>query len=250
LPFRWLVHFSYPDGVRKFKFILKWGLRLFLVGVLLFLIFLLSLDSILRAIAVHNIQSSTGLKAEIGSFHLGLGDPVITIKNLKLYNPPEFGGKVFLDIAEIHAEYDRDALAQKKLHVNLFRFNLAELDIVRSADGKTNLFEINARLSKPGEKKAKHEDPFAEFKKLTHVEFTQIDTLNVSVGTAKYIDLGDEKKNIEEKVGIENQILPNVKTLDDLLGLEALIALRASDVLRVFAPTNVDDKLPFQNMLF
>ena len=235
--------------MRNFKFILKWLLRVFLVVVLLFLIFLLSLDSILRAIAVHNIRSQTGLNAEIGSFHLGLGDPVITIKNLKLYNPPEFGGKAFLDIAEIHVEYDRDALAQKQLHVKLMRFNLAELDIVRSADGKTNLFEINTKLNEH-KKKEKHEDPFAEFKRLTHVDFTQIDKLYVSVGTAKYIDLGDEKKNLEEKVDIENQVLPNVKTQDDLLGLEALIALRASDVLRVFAPTNVDNQIPFQNLLF
>jgi hypothetical protein len=249
LPFGRPERFGYPDGVRNFKFILKWLLRVVLVVVLLFLIFLFSLDSILRAIAVHNIQSQTGLKAEIGSFHVGLGDPVITIKNLKLYNPPDFGGKPFLDIAEIHVEYDQDALAHKQLHVKIFRFNLAELDIVRSVDGKTNLFEINTRLNEH-KKKKKHEDPFAEFKRLTHVDFTQIDKLYVSVGTAKYIDLGDEKKNLEEKVGIENQVLPNVKTQDDLLGLEALIALRASDVLRVFAPTNTDDKLPFQNLLF
>jgi len=131
----------------------------------------------------------------------------------------------------------------------LMRFNLTELDIVRSVDGKTNLFEINTRLNEH-KKKKKHEDPFAEFKRLTHLEFTQIDALYVSVGTAKYIDLGDEKNNREEDVGIQNQILPNVKTQDDLLGLEELIALRASDVLRVFAPTNTDDKLPFQNLLF
>lgn len=241
--------FGYPAEVRNFKFILKWALRVFLVCVLLFLIFLFSLDSILRAIAVHNIQSQTGMKAEIGAFHVGLGDPVITIKNLKLYNPPEFGGEPFLDIAEIHVEYDKAALADKQLHVHLMRFDLRELDIVRSVDGKTNLFEINTRIG-AHKKKEKREDPFAELKRLTHVEFTQIDKLSVSVGTAKYIDLGDTNKNIEETVGIENQVLPNVKTKDDLAGLEVLIALRASEVLKVFAPTDTDGQLPFKNLLF
>jgi hypothetical protein len=251
LPFRQPVRFGYPDRVRKFKFkfIFKWALRLLLVGVLLFLIFLLSLDSILRAIAVHNIRSETGMDAEIGSFHVGLGEPVITIKNLKIYNPPEFGGKPFLDIAEIHVEYDRDAFAKKQLHVTLMRFNLAELDIVRSVDGKTNIFEINNKINEHRKKK-KREDPFAELKRLTHIEFTQIDALKVSFGTAKYIDLGDTNNNREENVGIDNQVLPNVKTQDDLLGLEALIALRASDVLGVFAPTDTNDKLPFKNLLF
>jgi hypothetical protein len=236
-------------GVRNLKFILKWLLRLFLVGVLLFLIFLLSLDSILRAIAVHNIRSQTGMEAEIGEFHVGIGEPVITIKNLKLYNPPAFGGTPFLDIREIHVEYDRDALAQKKLHVKLLRFNLAELDIVRSADGKTNIFEINNKLNEHKEKK-RHEDSFAEFKKLTHLEFTQIDALNVSFGTAKYLDLGDQKNNREEKVGIENQVLPNVKNQTDLLGLEALIALRASDVLTALAPADTGSQLPLKGILF
>jgi hypothetical protein len=253
LPFRHPVCFGYSDRVRKikFKFIFKWGLRLFLVVVLLFLIFLLSLDSILRAIVVHHIRSETGMEATIGSYHVGFGDPVITIKNLKIYNPPEFGGKPFLDIAEIHVEIDRDALAQKRqLHVNLMRFNLAELDIVRSVDGKTNIFEINNKISEHRKKMKKNENPFEELKHLFHIEFTQIDALKVSFGTAKYIDLGNTNNNREENVGIDNQVLPNVKTQDDLLGLEALIALRASDVLGVFAPTNADDKLPFKNLLF
>ena len=53
--------------------------------------------------------------------------------------------------------------------------------------------------------------------------------LNVSVGTAKYIDLKDSKNNREQKIGIENCVMKNVKTPTDLAGLAALVALRGGD---------------------
>jgi hypothetical protein len=62
------------------------------------------------------------------------------IKNLRLYNPPDFGGTPFLDIPEIHVEYDRAALAPARIHITLLRFNLGEIDIVKNQAGQTNLF--------------------------------------------------------------------------------------------------------------
>src|SRR5271170_3357712 len=118
------------------KFIFKWLLRLFILAVVLIVILFLSLDSILRVVVEHNIRAQTGMDAEIGKFTLGLAEPTITIKDLKLFNPPSFGGTLFLDIPEIHAEYDRAALAKSELHVTLLRFNLAELDIVKNQAGQ------------------------------------------------------------------------------------------------------------------
>ena len=82
------------------------------------------------------------MDAEIGSVSLGLAEPTMTIQNLKLYNPPDFGGTPFLDIPEIHVEYDRAALARHELHVTLLRFNLGELDIVKNQAGQTNIFSL------------------------------------------------------------------------------------------------------------
>ena len=59
------------------KFLFKWLLRLFLLAVVLVVVFFLSLDSILRVVAEHNIRAQTGLDAEIGRFHVGLLDPVV-----------------------------------------------------------------------------------------------------------------------------------------------------------------------------
>ena len=107
---------------------------------MLIVIFFLSLDSILRVVIENRIRAQTGMDAEIGKFTLGLAEPTITIKDFKLFNPPSFGGTPFLNIPEIHVEYDRAALARHEIRVTLLRFNLGELDIVKNEAGQTNLF--------------------------------------------------------------------------------------------------------------
>ena len=208
------------------KFIFKWLLRLFILAVVLVVIFFLSLDSILRVVMENRIRAQTGMDAEIGKFTLGLVEPTITIKDFKLFNPPSFGGTPFLDIPEIHVEYDRAALAKHEIHVTLLRFNLGELDIVRNEAGQTNIFSIAAlpTVKKSGGGGGK------SFAKETGFEFTGIDVLNVSVGTAKYIDLKDPKNNREQKIGIENCVMKNVKTPTDLAGLAVMVALRGGDL--------------------
>jgi hypothetical protein len=215
------------------KFIFKWLVRLFLLAVVLVVIFFLSLDTILRLVMQNRIRAQTGMDAEIGKFSIGLTEPTITIKDFKLFNPPSFGGTLFLDIPEIHVEYDRAALASRQLHVTLLRFNLGELDIVKNEAGQTNIFAIAAlpSVKKPGGGEK-------SFAKETGYDFTGIDVLNVSVGTAKYIDLKDQKNNREQKIGIENCVIKNVKAPTDLAGLAMLIALRGGD----FFGSLIDDK--------
>ncbi len=209
------------------KFLFKWLFRLTLLAVVLLVILLLSLDPILRVVVEHNLRSQTGLEAEIGKFHLGLLEPVVQIENLRLHNPPAFGGTPFLNIPEIHAEYDRPALWDKKIHLTLLRFNLSEFAIVRNEAGQTNLFALSLAL--PTREALVQSREMAEFKKQTHLDFLGVDTLNVSVGTVKFIDLKDPRNNREQKISIENQVLKNVKSPADLAGLAVLIALRSGD---------------------
>jgi len=173
----------------------------------------------------YQIKARTGMEAEIGKFSLGLTRPTITIQDFKLFNPPDFGGTPFLDIREIHAEYDALALSKHQFHLARLRFNLGELDIVKNEAGKTNLFAIAGSVSvKRTGAKTK-----ADFSRQTGLEFTGIDVLNVSVGTLKYIDLKDQRRNREQKVGIENCELKNVKSPADLTGLALLVAVRGGD---------------------
>jgi uncharacterized protein involved in outer membrane biogenesis len=205
------------------KRIFKWLLRLFLLAVVLAVIFFLSLNSILRLVIEHNIRAQTGMDAEIGRFKLGLTEPVIEIQNLKIFNPPSFGGTPFLDIKEIHAEYDRAALAKSELHITLLRFNLGELDIVKNQAGQTNIFSLAALPS------VKKSGGAKSFTAQTGLEFTGIDVLNVSIGKAQFIDLQDQHDNREQVIGLKNCVMKDVKTPADLGGLALLVALRGGD---------------------
>ena len=233
------------------KFIFKWLLRLFILAVVLAVIFFLSLDSILRVMVQHNIRAQTGMEAEIGKFHLGLTEPVVEIKNLQLFNSAEFGGTPFLNIPEIHVEYDRLALKKGEIHITLLRFNLGELDIVKNQAGQTNLFALGlalptqknlaqgAKLNRPG-----------DLKKQTGLDFKGIDVLNVSVGTAKYIDLKDQQNNREQKIGIENVVVNNVTNTANLIGLELLIGLRSGDFFKPLVdPNNSGAEYSIQDVL-
>jgi hypothetical protein len=218
------------------KRIFKWLLGLFLLAVVLVVIFVLSLDSILRVVAEHNIRTQTGMEAEIGRFHLGLIDPVIEIDNFKIYNSKSFGGTPFMVIPEIHVEYDKPALASGEIHLTILRFNLGELDIVKNEKGETNIFSMGVEV--PSKEDLKKNKAMEEFKKRTGLNFGGIDVLTISVGTFKYIDLKEPKNNRTQVVGLENVPLRNVKVEADLVGLMLDVMLHSDNFFDVLMPAN------------
>ncbi len=219
------------------KFIFKWGLRLLLLAIVLVVILFLSLDTMIRVTMEHNIRKQTGMDAEIGKFHLGLTEPVLTIKNLKLHNSPAFGGTPFLEIPEVHVEYDRAALKAGRIHLTLLRFNLGELDIVKNEAGQTNIFSLGRKV--PVTDKKASGAAMKDFKKQTGYEFTGIDVLNVSVGTAKFIDLKNQANNRTQRIGIENWVVKNVTNTVNLAGFATFVALRSDDFFKsLLGPQN------------
>jgi len=212
------------------KRIFKWLLRLFLAAVALVVVavvvLLLSYNSILRVAMENQIRVQTGMDAEIGSLKIALISPTVEIQNFKLYNSRDFGGTPFLNIPEIHVEYDRAALARREIHVTLLRFNLGELDIVKNQAGQTNIFLPS--FKSPVQKSGGGGNPLADFKRQSGFDFTGIDMLNVSIGKVKYIDLQDQRNNREQTIGIDELVIPHVRSQTDLLGLAADIALRSN----------------------
>jgi len=214
------------------KWIFKWLFRLFILAVVLVVVFLLSLNTILRVLVEHNIRAQTGLDAEIGRFSLGFAGPTIEIKDLKIYNTADFGGTLFLSIPEIHAEFDRAALARREVHVTLMRFNLGELDIVKNEAGRTNIFSLGLTVPSKGGAGIFKVGPFS---RKNGPKFKGIDLLTVWVGKAKYIDLKDPGNSHGQTIGIENCPIRNVKSAADLGGLELLIGLRGGDFFQSLA---------------
>lgn len=214
------------------KSLFKWAFGLVVLAVVLVVIFFLSLDSVLRMLIEHNIRAQTGMRAEIGQFHLGLIEPVVEIKNLQLYNTAAFGDTPFLSIPEIHVEYDRAALKKNAIHITLLRFNLGELDVVKSADGQTNILSLGVQLPAQSTAAGSAGPDLAQIKKQTGLDFKGIDSLNVSVGSFKYLDLQNQSNNLEQKIGIDNCVITNISSAADLTGLGLLVALRSGDFFK------------------
>lgn len=173
-------------------------------------------DTIIKAVAERSIRSETGLEARIGKFEVGLFSPTVTIEDFTLYNSAKFGGAPFVVIPELHVEYDRTAIASRKLHLTLVRFNLAQVNIVQGKDGRLNYQELQAELEKTSsEKKSK---PAADF--------TGIDTLNLSLGNVKYTSLMPGGQTWDRNLGIQHEILQNVRSASDLNALVLKVILR------------------------
>jgi len=197
------------------KRLIKWLFILVVVAVGLVVGLLLSKDAILKATVEQQIRAQTGMDVSIGKLSLGLLSPVVTIENLTLRNTAEFGGTPFLDIRELHLEYDREALKQRKLKITLLRLNLEELTVVRNSNGVTNLSTMNA----PG--------PSKPTKLMGDIEFHGVDVLNLSLGKIQVIDLKQPRNNRLRNVNLQNQIFHNVRTPGDLYGVLVLLWMRS-----------------------
>lgn len=205
------------------KWFVKWIFRLVFLAVVLVIVLFLSFDSIVRILIEHNIRRQTGMDAEIGRVEVGWTEPTFEIRDMKIYNSPVYAGTPFLDFPEIHAEYDRAALLKGELHLTLLRLNLAELDIVRNKKGQINVF-ATAKL--PQKNSGGISAP--SFKKETGYDFQGIDALNVTFTRAKYIDLENRHNDREQTIGLNDCVVPDVKSARDLAGLVLIIDLKSN----------------------
>lgn len=213
---------------------LKWTLRVALGLAALVMLLLLIKDSIIRVWAEHRILAETGMKASIGQISTSLVSPVVTIRDLRLYNTPEFGGTPFLDVPELHIEVDRAALAQNQFHVNLIRLDLAELDVVRNQSGQTNLFVI----LREARKREKERGLLRAFR---NYEFTGVDELKLSLGKINYLDLANPANDHQTDLNLTNQVFKDVKSEGDVYGMLALLWWRSGGKLAL-APNKLNGK--------
>jgi len=201
------------------KKLIKWVVGIFILFVILIGVLLLFRDSIARSVTERQILAETGMNATIGRLHIGLVNPVVTIENLRIYNPPGFLNPRFVDIPEIHVEYDRGALFSRKLHFTLVRFNLADVSVDENAEGKTNLDLLQ-------EKQKQKEASAAKAKSEPAMEFVGIDTLNLTLGRVRFSSVKHPERAREINLDVKNTELKNVKSAKDFSGLIASIMMK------------------------
>jgi hypothetical protein len=196
------------------------------VVVFLAIIVLANRDWIAKQLAERQIHTATGLEPEIGDLSFSALEPKVTLNNFRLYNTTEFGGTLFLDVPELHIEYDHAALRRHELHITLMRVNLHEVDVVKNQAGVTNIMSaINTMMPRKSEVGGRTVAPLNGYK------FTGIDLLNLSMGAAKFVDLKDQRRNRMVVIGIQNQIYTNVVSPANLPGLSELLWRRGGSTV-------------------
>jgi len=209
---------------------LRWIIGIIASLLLLCIGLFLFRDVLLREFIEHRVERETGVDASIGSLHLDLFAPSVRVTDFTLHNPPGFGERPMLHIPELYIRVDRDPVrdgagphasgsaapatlggrAPRALRLHQATANVAEFNIVRSADGRTNIFALEKRL------RSKKKKPGSDSEKDSDIEFRGIGELKISLGTVRYIDLQKPAKSQEFRIGIQDEVVTTIKNEKDL----------------------------------
>lgn len=202
------------------KFVLKWAFRLFLLLLVLLAVLALSFDAIVTSVAEGKLRKQTGLEVRLDKLELRPWSGRARVEKLVLYNPADFGGGPLVDIAELHVEYDPALANERKLHLNVLRFNLAELHIIVNKDGQSNLDGVRRTVEaiRRGQKVVRTNTP---------MEFTGIDMLNLTLGKGTWTDLRNSGTPREFNLGVRNEVLQDMKDSKEVIAKLTPILVRA-----------------------
>lgn len=111
------------------------------MAVILAVIIILSLskDLIIKIFVEKGVRAATGLNMGIRYFHAGIFRSAVSIRGLRIYNPPQFKDVVMADLPEIYVSYDLPAILRGKLHLRVLRIHLKKFVVVKNAAGELNL---------------------------------------------------------------------------------------------------------------
>ena len=191
--------------------VLKVFLGLIALVVLLVVVLLIFRNPILKAVARQALRAETGMEVVIGGLKTDFGAGAMTMTGFQLINLPEFGGGVFVDIPEVHAELDADAASGGRVHFKVLRFDLALAQVVKNKEGRTNLEYLEEHTRERARLKKKKKKPHEK-----ETFFDGIDTFYFSLGKVKYIDLKNPRNNLEFECGLKDEVAKDLKSEEEL----------------------------------
>jgi hypothetical protein len=189
------------------KNVLQWIVGALAVLLLICVTLLIFKDAVLRKVAEYSVERETGVDASIGSFKLDLRSASVRVTDFRLHNPPGFGDGLMLHMPEMFLEVDRQASTNGALRFREARVHVSELNVVKNAQGQTNIMSLQEKLSHKSRKKKRERDD---------LEFTGIGELHVSVGTLRYQDLQNPTLDQAFNIGISNEVVTTINNERDL----------------------------------
>ena len=198
---------------------LRWIIGILGVLLLLCITVFLFRNSLLREFVEYRIQRETGVDTSIGSLHLDLFASSVRISDFTLHNPPGFGERPMLHIPELYIRVDRES-PPDGIRLEQATLNIAEFNIVKSADGLTNIFALEKRLRSKKKKTDSDSDDSPD------IEFRGIGELRITLGTVRYLDLQKPAKSQEFHIGIQDEVVTTIKNEKDLETWATALLLR------------------------
>jgi hypothetical protein len=180
---------------------------------------------IARSLVSQGVKAVTGLTLEIGSLDIGVFKPVVSVGNLKLFNPAGYPDKLMADIPAFYADYDLGAFLKGKVHFRQLQINLKSLEVVKNDKSKINLDSLEAL-------KPKGTGPAPEIK---------IDKLVLDIGKVSYKDYSMLSKPIVSEYNINIH-----ETYENIDNPQSLIKIILSKAL---LNTSIGDLTSLKNEL-
>ena len=211
------------------KFIFRWAFRLLILAIVIVVALVLLKDTIIKNIAESQIRKSTGMDVKIGAMHVGLTRPVFNVDNFVLYNTAEFGGGTFIDVPDLYLELVPDA-KKGELRFKIVRMNVRELNIIENMQGRTNITSVTGALDTLQKSRTNSNEAV----------FKGIDTLNLTVGKIRYINMRAPKRNQEFNLALQNEVVLNVRTWEDMAAIIFKVLLRAGVAIYFDTPPSTN----------
>ncbi|MBI4430389.1 MAG: hypothetical protein HY587_01585 [Candidatus Omnitrophica bacterium] len=162
------------------------------------------------------VGQAADFKVELGHFDINPFFGIVSIKNLRLYNPPEFNSGIFLNLPEVEVDAKiSDFLTRRLVHLEMVRLNLDEVTVIRNAEGKTNLSILTSVSS---QKETVHtEKERARQEKITFL----IDELHLTMRNVNYVDhsvQGAAPKTYSFDMKINDKVMKNITNPAAIVG--------------------------------
>lgn len=182
---------------------IKWIFRLFTLAVVFVILTVALIDTVAKEILVGQLNRRIGLESSIEKVDVHFLSPRIKIENYVLYNSPTFGGSRFLEVPEITIEYDFSRALKGEARLTLLRIDCSTVNIVSDKLDRVNLEELfKIQPSGGGQKSNSQSMPFF------------IETMNISIGKVRFINLEDPAHPREVPLEIRNYIVHNISSKD------------------------------------
>jgi len=167
------------------------------------------------------IKAITGLELEMRGIDVGILKSVVSVEDLKIFNPKEFSDKIMADLPRIYVSYDLGAFLKNKVHLRELSIELTKLTVERNNSGKLNIEPIKTLIGNKGKS--------PEIK---------IDDLGLRIGKVVFKDYSQGSKPFIKEFNVN--INEHYRNITDPKALPGIILVRALGKTDIASLTNFD----------